>query len=94
MFTQGELLETIYQQAVSIVSSGEINRLQEELSDEEVTLLSKVVDQSEARKGVITVLITSLLQKVYDPQRMSLPSGQFAWLIQVEVWMKDLLHLL
>ncbi len=39
------------------------------MSDEEVTLLSKVVDQSEARKGVITVLITSLLQKVYDPQQ-------------------------
>jgi DNA (cytosine-5)-methyltransferase 1 len=64
-----EILNGIYDEAKKLLGSkGNITPI-EGLSQEDKNYLDKVLDYSEKRKGVLTVLITSLTHKILRPEQ-------------------------
>lgn len=79
MDSQKDIVYNIYNKCVKLVADNnlEINKI----SEEEKKLLKIIIDKSESSKGVLTVFITSLVQKIFNPKQdirfhqQSLPNG-------------------
>lgn len=64
-----QILHEIYQKAVSISNEGTLNELIKKLDALEKLNLQIITDNCERGKGVLTVLITSLVHKLYNPEQ-------------------------
>ena len=64
-----DIIEDLYNQAVKIVNENSSQQLYSQISDEEKKYLDIVSDNAEKKKGVLTVLITSLVHKNYNPDQ-------------------------
>lgn len=65
--TPPELLAKLYGNAMSVVGSSDT--IVSELSEEEKALLNLVLQYSEQAKAVLTVLITSMTYKIFNPEQ-------------------------
>ncbi|MEW6408551.1 MAG: DNA methyltransferase [Nitrospirota bacterium] len=64
-----EILNEIYQRALSIFNEGNLNELIQKLEEDESSNLQIIIDNFEKGKGVLTVLITSLVHKLHNPKQ-------------------------
>src|SRR3989344_6438845 len=64
-----ELLEEIYSEAQSMLKKGKGTPVIAGLNDDERQLLESIASHSETNKGVLTVLITSLVHKIFDSKQ-------------------------
>jgi len=64
-----EILHKIYQGALSIFNEGTLDRLIQRLDKAEKSKLQIVMDNCEKGKGVLAVLITSLVHKLHNPKQ-------------------------
>lgn len=64
-----EILESSYQKAKEKIENGKVEDYLDELSDSQKEWVKKIVNNAEKQKGVLTVLITSLVKKLKDPQQ-------------------------
>jgi len=64
-----EILHKIYQWALSIFNEGTLDRLIQRLDGGETSKLQIVMDNCEKGKGVLAVLITSLIHKLHNPKQ-------------------------
>lgn len=62
-----EILNKIYQEALSIFNEGTLLGIAERLDESEKTNLQIIIDNCEKGKGVLTVLVTSLVHKLHNP---------------------------
>lgn len=62
-----EILQEIYRKALDRVNDAAVRDLFDELGSEEKKYLQMVIDNFEKGKGVLTVLITSLVHKLHSP---------------------------
>ncbi len=61
------ILDEIYESSLTLIGSGD--SIVSSLSAEEKLNLNLILEHSEGRKGVFTVLFTSLIYKVYNPSQ-------------------------
>jgi len=64
-----EILHEIYDEALAIFNEGKAQSLINELDDRGRTYIQTVTDNFERGKGVLTVLITSLVHKLHNPDQ-------------------------
>ena len=64
-----EILHEIYDETLAIFNEGKAQSLINELDDRERTYIQTVTDNFERGKGVLTVLITSLVHKLHNPDQ-------------------------
>lgn len=67
--SHSEILNTIYQKALEIVNRGMIQQLLDRIDDADKSNLQIVMDNCEGSKGVLTVLVTSLVHKLHNPEQ-------------------------
>lgn len=65
MPTATEILDEQYNIAMALVGSSEI--ISTDLTDAEILLLGKIIENSEKAKGVLTVFLTSVVYKILHP---------------------------
>lgn len=63
------ILHTIYQRAFKVVNEETLQQLFDRLDNSEKSNLQTVIDNCERNKGVLTVFITSLVHKLYNPEQ-------------------------
>ncbi|MBO1581586.1 hypothetical protein [Bacillus sp. XF8] len=68
MTTHTEALQSTYDKAITLVAE-EDTSLCDEFSDEEISILNKIIEFSEKAKGVLTVIVTSLTHKIVHPEQ-------------------------
>jgi DNA (cytosine-5)-methyltransferase 1 len=64
-----EILHEIYKKAIVLVNGGTFQQLIDQLDDQEKIDLQTIIENFEKGKGVLTVLITSLVHKVSKPEQ-------------------------
>ncbi|MFN3739083.1 MAG: DNA methyltransferase [Thermodesulfovibrionales bacterium] len=64
-----EILKKIYQDALKIVNEGTCDQLCASIEDADRLNLQIIIDNCESSKGVLTVLITSLIHKLHNPEQ-------------------------
>jgi len=64
-----EILHEIYGETLTIFNEGKAQSLINKLDDRERTYIQTVTDNFERGKGVLTVLITSLVHKLHNPDQ-------------------------
>lgn len=64
--THAEILHEIYQKALNIVNGGTSQQLFDQLDKFDKTNLQAIIENFEKGKGVLTVLITSLIHKLHN----------------------------
>lgn len=64
-----EILNEIYQKAQASVNSGTCQELFNQLDDSERSNLQIIINHCESAKGVLTVLMTSLVHKLHNPNQ-------------------------
>lgn len=52
-----------------MVNSGRLDQLFEQLDNSGKSIIQVIIDNFERAKGVLTVLITSLVHKLHDPKQ-------------------------
>lgn len=64
-----EILQEIYQQSLTLFNAGTFQELFNQLDTSEKSNLQIIIDHFEKGKGVLTVLITSLVHKLHNPDQ-------------------------
>lgn len=64
-----EIVNEIYNAAFNAFTKGKLQNLFDRLDDSEKANLQIVIDNCERSKGVLTVLITSLIHKLHNPEQ-------------------------
>jgi len=64
-----KILQEIYKKALCIVNEGSLLPLTSNLDKKEETHLKAIFDNFERGRGVLTVLITSLVHKLHNPEQ-------------------------
>lgn len=64
-----EILQEIYQQSLAIFNEGTFQELFKQLDESEKSNLQIVINHFEKGKGVLAVLITSLVHKLHNPNQ-------------------------
>lgn len=67
--THKEILDNIYARALELLNESKINQLFNSLSNTEKFHIKVIAENFEKGKGVLTVLITSLVHKLYNPKQ-------------------------
>ncbi|WP_274854486.1 hypothetical protein [Bacillus methanolicus] len=66
--THTDVLQSTYKEALMLAAE-ENTLFEQQLSQEEIEYLNKIIERAEASKGVLTVLVTSLTHKIVQPNQ-------------------------
>ncbi len=88
--TPSEILKTTYDKALEAINQNDMS-IETKLSQEQLVWLASFTSAPERRKGVLTVLITSLVKKISNPDQdvrqhqENLPGGYSGWGLDTNV---------